>query len=417
MMSQMEMFFSSFLGLFHDCMVYFSIQLGRCVLLSFILLLLVLFLRGIVFRKTVFLRGMVWCVLLISPFLGKLRLFYENEVMCKLFMWWNNICIEYPQISYAYLFGIIICAGLIFWKYKKLHRIVSKMEKDRICGQEVYVNHMPVTPFTTGLIHVKIAIPKMMLENFKIEELQTVLLHERVHIWLGHLWCYLLWDILCVLLWLNPFLMICRRFLKEDMEDICDRVTIQKGNRTAYEYGILLLKCIKLLRLENEELPVAFVEKKDYRNIKQRFVKIVEFIPYKKSEVFILSMCGVAVLLGMFFMVRQISYPCYTEKNDIVLMSDAGEMWMLYDNEKLRNAFYSDGKNVFINKQKMEIVLQEYGITEKTFYLGFGGYIKMPGIGGGMNLVYIDLDGHNEKVVVPYWDRGKYITTIIFKKI
>ena len=416
-MLQLKYVFISFCNLFRDCIVYFSIQLGRCVLLSFVLLLLVILLRGTVLKRTVFLKGMVWGIFLIAPFLGKLRLFYENMVMCRLFMWWNNICIDFWLVGGVYLLGIGINAGIILGKYTKLHRIVSNMEKGSVCGQEIYINDMRVTPFTTGLVHVKTVIPRTILERFQTDDLQTILLHERIHIRLGHLWCFLLWDILCVLLWLNPFLMICRRFFKEDMEDICDKVTIQKSNKTAYEYGILLLKCIRLFCLESGKLSADFAGEKDFRDMKQRFAKIADFTPYRRMRVTVLAICGMAVLMGLFLVVKQNSYPCYTEEHDIVLMNNAGQFWMLYDSEELRSAFYADGQNVFIDKKLMDNLLWEQGIEEETFFIGFGGYLKIPGIGGGMSFVDVDYSGQNEKLVISYRNNEAFITTIIFKNI
>jgi len=75
---------------------------------------------------------------------------------------------------------------------------------------------MAVMPFTTGLIHTRTVVLKGILQNFQTEELKIILFHERTHIRLGHLWYYLLWDMIQVLLWLNPFLTVCKRFLKED---------------------------------------------------------------------------------------------------------------------------------------------------------------------------------------------------------
>ncbi len=417
MMWQMQWYFLNTLSIINDCIIYFCIQLGRCVLLSFPVLALVIILRATILIKTVFLRGMVWSVFLIVPFLGKLRLFYENMLMCRMFMWWNNICIEYWQVRYGYLIGMMITASLIIWKYIKLHRLVSCMEKDRIDGQEIYINEMAVTPFTTGLIHARTVVPKVMLQNFKAEELKVILCHERAHIRLGHLWCYLLWDMIRVLLWLNPFLTVCRRSFREDMEDICDRVSIQKSNETAYEYGMLLLKCVKLLKSENAEIAAAFAGEKDYRDTKQRFVKIADFTPYKKWKAVVLGICCAATFTGVFLLIRQISYPCYTEDTNIVLMNETGEMWMLYDSEELRNAFYADGQNVHIDRKAMDSILQKYGIAENTFYLSFGGYMKIPGIGGGGSLVYVDFSGENEELIIPYWNRDAEIATIIFKGI
>ncbi|MDE5597577.1 MAG: M56 family metallopeptidase, partial [Lachnospiraceae bacterium] len=329
MMWQMEMYFINTLSILNDCIIYFCIQLGRCVLFSFPVLAFVLILRTTIFKKTVFLRGMVWSIFLIVPFLGKLKLFYENMLMCRMFMWWNNICIEYWQVRYGYLICMMITAGFIIWKHIKLHRFVSCMEKDRIGGREIYINEMAVTPFTTGLIHARTAVPRVMLQNFKTEELKVILCHERTHIRLGHLWYYLLCDMIQVLLWINPFLAVCRRPFREDMEDICDRVSIQESNKTAYEYGMLLLKCVKLLRSENTGIAVTFAGEKDYRDMKKRFVKITDFTPYKKWKAAVLSICCAAMLTGMFLLVKQVSYPCYTEDTNIVLMNDTGEMWML----------------------------------------------------------------------------------------
>jgi len=43
--------------------------------------------------------------------------------------------------------------------------------------------------------------------------------------------------------------------------------------------------------------------------------------------------------------------------------------------------------------------------------------MKVPGIGGGGNLVYVDYSGENEKLIIPYWNTDADIATIIFKRI
>lgn len=64
--------------------------------------------------------------------------------------------------------------------------------------------------------------PEVILKEYDQKEFQAILLHEKTHIRLGHLLCYFLWDILRVLLWLNPFLGIGTKYFREDMEEICD---------------------------------------------------------------------------------------------------------------------------------------------------------------------------------------------------
>ena len=75
-----------------------------------------------------------------------------------------------------------------------------------------------------------------MPESYSREELRSVIQHERTHIWLGHLWFGLAWDVLRCLLWVNPFLTVCQKQFRADMEDIRDRVCIQGSGRTTHEY-------------------------------------------------------------------------------------------------------------------------------------------------------------------------------------
>ncbi len=59
MMWQIKWHFINALSILNDSIIYFCIQLGRCVLFSFPALALVLILRTAILRKAVFLRGMV----------------------------------------------------------------------------------------------------------------------------------------------------------------------------------------------------------------------------------------------------------------------------------------------------------------------------------------------------------------------
>lgn len=406
---------SSFLLLLNQCVLYYSIQLGRCALLSFGVLALVMLLRGTIFRKNIFCRAMVWGVFLAVPFLGKLKLFEQNLWICRPFMWWSNVCFLYWPVRYGYAFGIAVSAVTIIRKRKMLSRMMGHMEKRCICGQEITVTEQITTPFAAGMFHTKIVVPKAVLDNFSMEELDMILLHEKTHIRLGHLWYYLVWNVLQILLWPDFLLKVCMKALKADLEDICDSVTIQKSGRTAYEYGMLILKCIRLLREENVGTAPAFTEEKDYQNVKQRLLRITGRRPYKKWRVSAACVSGLAVLTGIFLLIHQFSYPRYTKEYDMVLSNEAGEMWLLHDSAILRNAFQSDGKKVYIERKVMDTILQEYQIEETDFWILFGGYQKLPGMGGGGSLVHVDYSGQGKRLEIPYQDSDRYFTSVIYK--
>ena len=72
------------------CAVYYTTQLVRCAVFSFVLIGLVMLLRKAVFSERTFLRGLLWSSFLLIPFLGKLRLFYENKAVVN--MTWRLTC-------------------------------------------------------------------------------------------------------------------------------------------------------------------------------------------------------------------------------------------------------------------------------------------------------------------------------------
>ena len=161
---------------------------------------------------------------------------------------WNNETLP--------IFHVLKCVFLIFRDFQfscifgkriRLQRTVSGMEKVMFENVRIYVTDMNITPFTVGLLKPKIVLPKVMADSYSKDELKSVIQHEQTHIRLGHLWFGFAWDMLRCLLWINPLLTVFQKHFRADMEDICDRVCIQSSRRTAHEYGMVLLKTLKLL--------------------------------------------------------------------------------------------------------------------------------------------------------------------------
>lgn len=424
MMPEAQRSVSSFLWFLDQCRVYFSIQLGRCVLFSFGVLSVVFLLRRSVLKKRIFLKGLAWGLFLAVPFVGKLELFYDNALMCRLFLWWNNGCICYPAISYGYLLGVAVSGVMIFWQNRNLKGQIKHMASKEIDGEKIYVSEMPVTPFTVGVFHPKVVVPKVMEDAFETEELKTALLHERTHIRLGHLWVYLLWDILRALLWMNPLLTCCMRYLKEDMEDICDRVVIQKKDGNAYEYGQMLLKSVKLLKAQNAGTSVTLAGEKDYQDLKHRITKIAEYKPYQMSEIVLSCTVCTLLLLGIFSLIKQGSCPRYMANRDMCLLNESGDLFMLYDSNALQDAVSIEGVpmesgRLCIDREEFQKVLEECGIdgSIENFWLGFGGYVKMPGIGTTINSVYVDYGGQETELTIPYENREDEFWECLFKNL
>lgn len=410
-------FLGKVLSAFEFSSVYFVIQLGRSVLVSYLIVILVLLMRKTVFRKTVFLKGMLWFLFLLPPFVGKMKFFYESRIGTRLFIWWHNLCCDSPYMCELYILGMLVFGSYIFYQRRKLKRFVSGLMKDRIGDRDIYICERPITPFTIGLFRTKIVVPRVMLTDFKEEELKVILLHEKVHARLGHLWCYFIWDMLRILLWANPLLTVCMKYLREDLEAICDRVAIQRSKGTSYDYGRLLLKSMRILGNEPTDALVAFAGEQEYRDMKMRIRQVAYFKPYKRWQPVVGLISVILIIAGLFYGIRQVSYPVYMERMDIIVCDMNFQMWQIGNLVNLQDAISIDKQHVYINCNSWNAILQEQGIEEDSYYIYFGGYMKLPGIGGGGNAVFIDAKKEGERLIIPYHNNDIEVINRIVKML
>ncbi|MBR1701956.1 MAG: M56 family metallopeptidase [Lachnospiraceae bacterium] len=382
--------------------IYFSVQLGRCAILSVLLLGLVLLLRKTILKNNIFLKGAVWGLFLIVPFLGKLRFYYENELARKLLLWWQDVCMDYAWVRYGYFLGILASAVWLIRKRWKIGKMLAPLPVESVNGQRVYICNAPMSPFTAGLLNHKIVIPRVVRERMSDRAIATIQLHEKTHIRLGHLWVFFLWDLLCTLLWCNPLLRYSSRYLKDDMEHICDAVTIQLSGEDNISYGKLIIKSMTLLSVESAS-PATFSGENDYSCAKERINRIRDYTPYKKGLIFALSTACLVIIICLFVAVGTLSYPTYTEDVSVSVVDNEGRMTVLEDCPVLKQAFSYDKNYVYIDKSSFCEILDRHGVEASDLYIVFGCYSKLPGIGGGGNSIYVTLQQFPEDYVkIPY---------------
>ena len=401
---------------------YLGMLLGQCALISYFVFPLILLLRGLLFKKNVFLRGMSWGLLLITPFLGKLKILYEIDFFRRRMDCWNVPCTSCWWVRYGYLLGMAVCAGYLFSGRKRLAGLVKRMERRRLCGQEVRIHTLAATPFTIGMFCPKIVVPEVLQKELTREELEVILLHERTHIRLGHLWFYLLWDLLQILLWPDIFFGICRKYFQQDLEDICDRITIQKSGQSAYAYGMLLLKSMQLLDsgssdAERRRMAPAFAGAGNYERLRQRIQRVVAFRPCPRYAAAAAALLGAMALSGMFLLVAHSSYPRYVEEKYLVVQENAKTPVVILDSAEYAPAFSWDDSYVFIHRTAMNRLREKYGIEGEQFWVGFGGYTKIPKMGSGGICVEVDYRGEEEHLQIPYSNNETHFWIGLVKQI
>ena len=387
------------------CAAYYTTQLVRCAAFSFVLIGLVMLLRKVFFSRRTFIRGLLWSSFLLIPFLGKLKLFYENEAVAIITGRITHGTMTCLWADRIYMAGILIAAVCIFGKRLRLRKPVAGMEKVSLDNMQVRITDMNVTPFTVGLFAPKIVIPKVMLESYSREELRSVIQHERTHIRLGHLWFGLAWDVLRCLLWVNPFLTVCQKQFRADMEDICDRVCIQGSGRTAHEYGMVLLKTLKLLSSKSEGTPpaVTYAGEREFADMKRRMGEIAGFRPYRKKLCMGMAAAAVLVIAALLMAVHTHSYAkCNKDENILVYEYADGESTVISDNDSsIQQMISYDDEYVYVEREAFEKFLIENN-AEGEIWIVFGGFYKLPGLTGVAESCIYENNSEDEVVRIPY---------------
>lgn len=373
------------------CAVYYVIQLVRCAIISAAVFALVFLLRKTLAKDRAFLKGLLWSLFIPVLLAGKMKFFYENPVGTVLFSWWTGIFMNHIWLGWLYLCGVLVCAARLFHKRRKLKKLVAGMEKRKIENTFVYVAKMPVTPSTTGVFRPKIIMPEVMLKEYDNKELQTILLHEKVHIRLGHLLFYFLWDVLRALLWINPLLTLGMKFFREDLEEICDMATIRQSGIKAYDYGRLLLKSIKILQAESRDFNMyaAFAQDREYGNVRLRMLNIAKYKPYKLIEAVCVPAAAMLCAAAALACLQYASYGRCNENDIIFTYGYDGSEVVFFDNSDILHQIISyDERYVYVNKDAFEKHLGPNN-ADVDIFIVFGGFYKLPGVGGvGCSCLY-----------------------------
>ena len=341
---------------------------------------------------------------LVIPFLGRLKMFYENAAVLKATWRITAVTASWLWGDRIYMAGILVTAICIFGKRIRLQRTVSGMEKVMFENVRIYVIDMNITPFTVGLLKPKIVLPKVMADSYSKDELKSVIQHEQTHIRLGHLWFGFAWDMLRCLLWINPLLTVFQKHFRADMEDICDRGCIQSSRRTAHEYGMVLLKTLKLLSSESETAPptVTYAGEREFEDMKRRMGEIAGFRPYRKKLCVGMVATAFLMIAAMLLAVHTHSYARCNESRDILVGNYDGEPQVIsYDTEELSQMISYDDRYVYVERQAFEDFLEENN-AEGEIWIVFGGFYKLPGLAGIAESCIYESSSKDRIIQIPY---------------
>ncbi len=180
--------------------------------------------------------------------------------------------------------GIAVVIGIYFFQYIKLKKIIRFAVRD---DKGYYLCENIDTPFVMGLFAPKIYLPYNMEPN----DIEAVLMHERVHIKHCDLQLHFFINLIRAFYWWNPFIWIAVKCINNDIEIMCDESVLRNsGKEQRREYSKVLLD---------------YAVKKEYFSVRlefgtsvteQRIAHIMKGKPPKKTYIIVLT-----VILGIFF--------------------------------------------------------------------------------------------------------------------
>lgn len=144
------------------------------------------------------------------------------------------------SFSYAALVQVIIAAGALVMLGRLALQLLSlyalRKKSTLIARQDISLYEAPgeTAPFSYGNY---IFINKSLYNDVSLRE---IIAHEMVHVRQRHFLDLLFAEIVCIILWFNPFAWLMRKAIKQNLEFIADDKVLQQGiDKKQYQYLLL----------------------------------------------------------------------------------------------------------------------------------------------------------------------------------
>ena len=185
------------------------------------------------------------------------------------------------------------------------------------------------------------------------------------------------------MLWINPLLLLIEKKLRSDMEQICDRATIQQSGGEPEEYGKLILQSSIWFRNDTAHVSATFTDDRVFRDMKSRFERIRDYCPYDRRKLSAEAAFFSAVLLISLLFIINASHPKYEVLPDVVVGDEYGRTYADYNKVIDSGAFIRTGDGIMIDAGKLREILPDDFPRDRCMYFYYDIVMKIPGIGGG----------------------------------
>ena len=215
------------------------------------------------------------------------------------------------------------------WSDKCQDEEIEKIVKEIVA--ELSIKHIPSIrimknsdrgPFTSGIMRKVVFLPD---ENWLAKDLHYILKHELVHCKERDILWKMLFLVVNVIHWFNPFVWFMRKFAENDIEQACDEVVLKEADaEERREYSEIIMSWVEKSNQKGSPLATSYMSGIIF--LKWRFSNIYDNTTKKKGFVLIGEML-VAILL--FSSIVNITWGDKAQYMDSNIITEAQETYQV----------------------------------------------------------------------------------------
>lgn len=387
--------------------VYWFSKCMKTLLCGLCVMMVLLLVHRILKKKSAVVSCYLWLTLLPVTFMGMSRLFYQ-----RYFAYVTVYLAKYVKAWHGYVyFGVMVLllAAFIIRNARLQNRLKAMPQiydanviknfahgmAGRYLGRvRIYCSDTQESPFSGGILKPYVVVPKKTWEQLDENSRNVILSHELTHIRSGHIMLLTVMKLLTFLWWINPLVYVCQGLLREDIELACDECTIAHTGITRQGYGFVLLGMITQVGSNTHIAVASFTDKGDFGRLKRRITHIGKRHTDSAGLLRQMRVCGAftaAFLAAAFVLVGMTSYPRYTVLDEIYVYGEDLQL-IACDTQAVRDAFGAEGRTLHVEDGAFQRFLVQEDVTGDYVYVTFGTVMKLPGMGGGGEVVMVNVE-------------------------
>ncbi len=261
-------------------------------------------------------------------------------------------------------------------------------------------------PFAGGVLKPYIVIPRRLIESLTEEEFSAILYHEALHLRLGHVILLHIFAALKIVWWIHPFIYLCDRALRENIEYSSDEGSLSYGALSVYAYATVMLKT---LYCKNEGrcigAGVTTFAPGSYQILKNRMEKLGTFHPnphagmeYQKKKKRLHRAVGLFVSSGALLLLLT-CYPRFTKLKEIAVYDDQLKP-VTFDLAAEGIHVQAEEEKFQISKEEFQKLVARHRPKGEYLVFSYDTIMKVPGVGGGGQAVMVNIEDPSDVFII-----------------